>query len=186
MDVLEGAVRSSDRESGLSGTALERAADLERRIIDLPEPLYNLYREAKETIEKLTDDFTKTNIVQELPDVVPEGARGMISRSDFERQIRKIARQGGYLRRLYRIYNDKNFKLTDDAKNAIILKMVNGEGVDLQHVRGVLEPTSLRFSDTRANDLYARRANLTRDEAEKYIDEVTNKAKQSLGNRGIG
>ena len=186
MDVLEGAVRSTDRESGLSGTALERAADLERRIIDLPEPLYNLYREAKETIEKLTDDFTKTNIVQELPDVVPEGARGMISRSDFERQIRKIARQGGYLRRLYRIYNDKNFKLTDDAKNAIILKMVNGEGVDLQHVRGVLEPTSLRFSDTRANDLYARRANLTRDEAEKYIDEVTNKAKQSLGNRGIG
>ena len=185
MDVLEGAQRSITRD-GLTERQLQRAEELQSRIIDLPEPLYNLYRQAKETIEELTEDFTKTNIVKELPEVVQEGARGVISKSDFQRQIRKIAREGGYLRRLYRIYNDKNFKLTDDAKNAIILKMVNGEGVDLQHVRGVLEPTSLRFSDTRANDLYARRANLTRDEAEKYIDEVTSKAKQSLGNRGIG
>ena len=184
MDVLEGAVKRDEIDrTALSGRRLEAAEERAGKIVDLPDDLYQLYRQAKDTIEKLTDQFVESNVVKELPEETIDSG---ITRSEFQDQIRKIAREGGYLRRQYRIYNDKNFKLDPKAKNEIVNKIVTGEGVDIGHVRGILSGTSLNLTDARAAELYAGRLNFTREEATRYIDEVTSKAKQRMGNRGIG
>ena len=149
----------------------------------MPDDLYQLYRQAKDTIEKLTDHLWTVNIVKELPEQTTDGS---ITRSEFQRQIRKIAREGGYLRRQYRIYNDKNFKLDPTAKEEIFLKIMSNEGVDIGHVRGILSGTSLRLTDAQAQELYAGRLNFTRAQATRYIDEVTSKAKQTGATSGLG
>ena len=182
MDVLEGAEKRFN-EAGLTTRQIEKAQEMSQRITDLPDDLYKLYREAKLTIEGLTDQFVKSNVVKELPEQTTDGS---ITRAEFVRQITRIAKEGGYLRRQYRIYNDKNFKLDPKAKNEIVNKIVTGEGVDIGHVRGILSGTSLNLTDARAAELYAGRLNFTREEATRYIDEVTSKAKQRMGNRGIG
>ncbi len=46
--------------------------------------------------------------------------------------------------------------------------------------------TSHRLTDTQAQELYAGRLNFTRDQATRYIDEVTSKAKQTGANIGLG
>jgi len=184
MDVLEGAVKGSEiNRSALSGRRLEAAEERAGKIVDLPDELYQLYRQAKDTIEKLTDQFVDSNVVKELPEQTTDGS---ITRSEFQRQIRKIAREGGYLRRQYRIYNDKNFKLDPTAKEEIVQKIMSNEGVDIGHVRGILSGTSLRLTDAQAADLYAGNLNFTRAQATRYIDEVTSKAKQSGSNSGLG
>ena len=182
MDVLEGAEKRFN-EAGLTTRQIEKAQEMSQRITDLPDDLYKLYREAKLTIEGLTDKFVKSNVVRELPEQTTDGS---ITRDEFVKQITRIAKEGGYLRRQYRIYNDKNFKLDPKAKNEIVNKIVTGEGVDIGHVRGILSGTSLNLTDARAAELYAGRLNFTREEATRYIDEVTSKAKQRMGNRGIG
>ena len=182
MDVLEGAEKRFN-ESGLTTRQIEKSQEMSQRITDLPDDLYKLYREAKLTIEGLTDQFVKSNVVKELPEQTTDGS---ITRAEFVRQITRIAKEGGYLRRQYRIYNDKNFKLDPKAKNEIVDKIVAGEGVDIGHVRGVLSGTALNLTDARAAELYAGRLNFTREEATRYIDEVTSKAKQRMGNPGIG
>ena len=182
MDVLEGAEKRFN-EAGLTTRQIEKAQEMSQRITDLPDDLYKLYREAKLTIEGLTDQFVKSNVVKELPEQTTDGS---ITRAEFVRQITRIAKEGGYLRRQYRIYNDKNFKLDPKAKNEIVNKIVTGEGVDIGHVRGILSGTSLNLTDARAAELYAGRLNFTREEATRYIDEVTSKEKQRMGNRGIG
>ena len=184
MDVLEGAVRRNEIDtSALSGRRLEAAEEAAGKIVDLPEDLYQLYRQAKDTITTLTDQFVDSNVVKELPEQAVDGG---ISRGEFERQIRRIAREGGYLRRQYRIYNDKNFKLDPDAKKEIVQKIMSGEGVDIGHVRGILAGTSHRLTDAQAADLYAGRLNFTQEQATRYIDEVTSKAKQTKANIGLG
>ena len=182
MDVLEGAEKRFN-EAGLTTRQIEKAQEMSQRITDLPDDLYKLYREAKLTIEGLTDQFVKSNVVKELPEQTTDGS---ITRAEFVRQITRIAKEGGYLRRQYRIYNDKNFKLDPTAKNEIVNKIVAGEGIDIGHIRGILSGTSLNLTDARAAELYAGRLNFTREEATRYIDEVTSKAKQRMGNRGIG
>mgnify|MGYP001210010617 CR=1 FL=1 len=116
MDVLEGAEKRVN-ESGLTTRQIEKAREMSQRITDLPDDLYDLYREAKLTIEGLTDKFVKSNVVRELPEQTTDGS---ITRDEFVKQITRIAKEGGYLRRQYRIYNDKNFKL-DPKKAAISL-----------------------------------------------------------------
>ena len=39
-----------------------------------------------------------------------------LTRDQFEAQVERMMREGGYLRRLYRIYNDKNYKIQPQAK----------------------------------------------------------------------
>ena len=184
MDVLEGAVKRDEIDrTALSGRRLEIAEERAGKIVDLPEDLYQLYRQAKDTIEKLTDQFVDSNVVKELPEQTVDGG---ITRGEFQTQIRKIAKEGGYLRRQYRIYNDKNFKLDPTAKEEIVQKIMRNEGVDIGHVRGILSGTSHRLTDAQAQELYAGRLNFTRDQATRYIDEVTSKAKQTGANIGLG
>jgi len=184
MDVLEGAVKRDEIDrTALSGRRLEAAEEKAAKIVDLPKDLYDLYRQAKDTIEKLTDQFVESNVVKELPEQTIDGG---ITRGEFQDQIRKIAREGGYLRRQYRIYNDKNFKLDPTAKEEIVQKIMRNEGVDIGHVRGILSGTSHRLTDAQAQELYAGRLNFTRDQATRYIDEVTSKAKQTGANIGLG
>ena len=184
MDVLEGAVKRDEIDrTALSGRRLEAAEERAAKIVDLPEDLYQLYRQAKDTIEKLTDQFVDSNVVKELPEQTVDGG---ITRGEFQTQIRKIAKEGGYLRRQYRIYNDKNFKLDPTAKEEIVQKIMRNEGVDIGHVRGILSGTSHRLTDAQAQELYAGRLNFTRDQATRYIDEVTSKAKQTGANIGLG
>ena len=182
MDVLEGAVKREDIDTAvLTGRRLQKAEEAAAKITDLPTELYDLYRSAKKTIEDLTNQFVDSNVVKELPEQAVDGG---ISRGEFQTQIRKIAREGGYLRRQYRIYNDKNFKLDPKAKEEIIRKIMTGEGVDIGHVRGILSGTAHRLTDTQAAELYAGRLNFTREQATRYIDEVTTKAKLR-GGRGL-
>jgi len=184
MDVLEGAVKRDEIDrTALSGRRLEAAEEKAAKIVDLPKDLYDLYRQAKDTIEKLTDQFVDSNVVKELPEQTVDGG---ITRGEFQTQIRKIAKEGGYLRRQYRIYNDKNFKLDPTAKEEIVQKIMRNEGVDIGHVRGILSGTSHRLTDAQAQELYAGRLNFTRDQATRYIDEVTSKAKQTGANIGLG
>ena len=52
-----------------------------------------------------------------------------------------MMREGGYLRRLYRIYNDKNYKIQPQAREEIVQKILAREGTDLGHIRGILSET---------------------------------------------
>ncbi len=75
-------------------------------------------------MKDLTDQFVDSNVVKELPEQTVDGG---ITRGEFQTQIRKIAKEGGYLRRQYRIYNDKNFKLDPTAKEEIVQKIMTGK-----------------------------------------------------------
>ena len=56
----------------------------------------------------------KSKVISDLPeDAVIQGG---LTRENFQRQVSRMMREGGYLRRMYRIYNDKNYVIQPQAK----------------------------------------------------------------------
>ena len=174
MDVLEGARKGQDL-SALSNRQRRTAIEKENKIIDLPDELYQLYVQAADNIKGLTDQFLKSKVISDLPeDAVIQGG---LTRENFRAQVSRMMREGGYLRRLYRIYNDKNYKIQPRAKDEIIRKIVSGEGVDYGHIRGILTDTPYKIDDDQMQALTSRTGNLSREQAQFYIDAVVRNAK---------
>lgn len=183
MDVLEGARKGTDlrdAREGLSPAQTRRVEAKSQRIIDLPDELYKLYLDAANTIRGLTDDFLKSKVIDDLP----EGAaiQGGLTRDAFKAQVERMMREGGYLRRLYRAYNDKNYKLKPEARNEIVNKIIAREGIDYGHIKGILEDTPFRLNNQNMQELVAGTTNLSRQQAEAYIDKVIDNAKKKGGN----
>ena len=159
MDVLEGADISTLR---------------------IPKALYDEYVKAKDIIDDLSRRVMETGAAKSLPET---SVSGIMSRSEFRDQVIENINKGGYLSRNYQIFNDNNFKLSRKMREELVDQIVEGRGVDIKHVQKFLkdEPESLRFD----NDFVERfreglrtrdpaRAKLTRTQAERYIDNVTN------------
>ena len=182
MDVLEGA-RKGQNLSGLSPRQRRIAADKENKIIDLPDELYQLYLDAANSIKRLTDQFLKSKVIQDLPE--DAAIQGGLTRAQFENQVERMMREGGYLRRLYRVFNDKNYQIAPEAKNSIIQKIMNREGIDYGHIRGILSDTPYKILDDEMAELVAGTRSLTREQAEAYINKVVTNAKQK-GGRDLG
>jgi hypothetical protein len=183
MDVLEGA-RKNQNLRGLSRNQQQVARDKANKITDLPDELYNLYVDAANMIKTLSDQFVASKVIQDLPDDAV--IQGNLTRQQFENQVERMMREGGYLRRLYRIYNDKNYKIQPQAREEIVQKILAREGTDLGHIRGILSETPMRISDQQMDDIINGGATLTRQQAEAYIKKVVANAKAKGGNRGIG
>ena len=174
MDVLEGA-RKGQNLSSLTNRQRRIAVEKENKIIDLPEELYQEYVKAADTIKKLTDQFLNSKVISDLPeDAVIQGG---LTRDNFRAQVSRMMREGGYLRRLYRIYNDKNYVIQPKAKTEIIRKITSGEGVDYGHIRGILSDTPYKITDDQMAELTSRQSTLTQDQAKFYIDKVVSNAK---------
>jgi len=183
MDVLEGARKDPD-VTGVTARVRRIALEKENKIIDLPDELYQLYLQAAKNIEGLTDQFLKSKVISDLPeDAVIQGG---LTRENFQRQVSRMMREGGYLRRMYRIYNDKNYVIQPQAKEEIIRKILAGEGVDYGHIRGILTDSPYRIDDDQMQQLVSRQGNLSREQAQFYIDTVVKNAKAKGGNRGLG
>jgi hypothetical protein len=183
MDVLEGA-RKNQNLRGLSRNQQQVARQKANKIVDLPDELYTLYVDAANMIKKLSDQFVASKVIQDLPDDAV--IQGNLTRAQFENQVERMMREGGYLRRLYRIYNDKNYKIQPQAKEEIIQKILAREGTDLGHIRGILSETPMRITDQQMDDIIQGGASLSRQQAESYINTVVANAKAKGGNRGIG
>ena len=95
-------------------------------------------------------------------------------------------REGGYLRRLYRVFNDKNYQIQPQAKEEIIQKIISREGIDYGHIRGILSDTPFKITDDEMSELVRGTRSLTREQAEVYIKKVISNAKIKGGNRGLG
>jgi hypothetical protein len=174
MDVLEGARKGQDLSS-LTNRQRRRAIEKENKILDLPEELYQEYVKAADTIKKLTDQFLDSKVISDLPeDAVIQGG---LTRDNFRAQVSRMMREGGYLRRLYRIYNDKNYVIQPKAKTEIVRKIMAGEGVDYGHIRGILSDTPYKITDEQMGQLTSRQTTLSREQAQFYIDKVVSNAK---------
>jgi len=166
MDVLEGA----------------KEKDLE-----IPKILFDRFLKAKNIIDDLSNKVIDTGAAKSLPEV---STSGLMSRAAFKKQVRDNIANGGYLSRQYQIFNDDNFKLAPDMREALIDQIVEGKGVDIKHVQKFLagEPETFRITDDFVNVFSAAQregpegavgqvGRLTRLQAERYIDAVTKEYK---------
>jgi hypothetical protein len=174
MDVLEGARKGQDL-SALTNRQRRTAIEKENKIIDLPEELYQEYVKAADTIKGLTNQFLNSKVISDLPEEAV--IQGGLTRDNFRNQVSRMMREGGYLRRLYRIYNDKNYVIQPPAKTEIIRKITSGEGVDYGHIRGILSDTPYKITDDQMAELTSRQSTLSQDQAKFYIDRVVSNAK---------
>ena len=136
--------------------------------IDMPVKLKQLYVQAKRDIDNLSNRILKSAAVKELPEVAARS--GQMTRGRFERELKKNMSSGGYLRRLYRIFNDKDYVLKPDDKAGIIDKIKSGEGVSYPHIKGILTNTPYAIDEDQMASLIAGTSKLTQKQANEYVD----------------
>ncbi len=160
MDVLEGATEKD---------------------LEIPKLLFDRFLKAKNIIDDLSERVIDTGAAKSLPEVATSG---LMSRDAFKKQVRDNIANGGYLARQYQIFNDDNFKLAPDMREALVDQIVEGKGLDIKHVQKFLkdEPETFRISDDFVNTYRTLQREgpegvgqfaLTRLQAERYIDNVT-------------
>ena len=148
MDVLEGA---DPADLGLGGTQLGK-----------------LYSEAKQNIDDLSKRILNSAAFKALPEVAAK--RGQMTQDKFRKQLTKNMSEGGYLRRLYRIFNDKDYVLKPEDKKIILDKVLSGEGINYGHVKGILKNTDVPIDEAQMNQLMSGTAKLTERQAKRYVD----------------
>ena len=62
-----------------------------------------------------------------------------MSRRQFVEQVKNNIENGGYLSRQYQLFNDDNFKLAPDMREALVDQIVEGKGVDIKHVQKIFK-----------------------------------------------
>ena len=134
--------------------------------------MFKIYKRAKDQIDDLSKALLKTEAVKQLAD--PEA---------FAKSVRENINQGGYLKRMYRIFQDRNFKLTAVERRAIVKNIEEGKGIDLQHIKGILADTDIPLSTQQLGPT-ATRQGITKKQAELYINQVTQGAKLRGSNLG--
>ena len=159
---------------------LEGAAEKD---LEIPKILFDKFLRAKNIIDDLSSRVIDTGAAKSLPEVATSG---LMSRNAFIKQVQNNIENGGYLARQYQLFNDDNFKLAPDMREALIDQIVDGKGLDIKHVQKFLkdEPDSFRISDDFINEFRAAQQDppggilsgtvkVTRLQAERYIDNVT-------------
>ena len=145
--------------------------------LQIPKPLYEAFSKAKKSIDKLSERVKESSIARNLPEEITEGERrtGMLSKQDFVDIVNQNINEGGYLSRLYQIFNDDTFKLADDVRSSLVDQIVEGRGLDISHVKKFLqdEQGSYSIDDAFVRDWRAGNVKLTPLQADRYIDNVT-------------
>ena len=160
MDVLEGATEKD---------------------LEIPKALFDKFLKAKNIIDDLSERVIDTGAAKSLPEV---STSGLMSRRQFVEQVKNNIENGGYLSRQYQLFNDDNFKLAPDMREALVDQIVDGKAVDIKHVQKFLkdEPETFRISDEFVDTFRSLQREgpegvgqfaLTRRQAERYIDNVT-------------
>tara|TARA_B100000963_G_scaffold85361_2_gene72980 strand:+ start:389 stop:5137 length:4749 start_codon:yes stop_codon:yes gene_type:complete len=157
---------------------LEGAAEKD---LEIPKILFDKFLRAKNIIDDLSSRVIDTGAAKSLPEVATSG---LMSRNAFIKQVQNNIENGGYLARQYQLFNDDNFKLAPDMREALIDQIVDGKAVDIKHVQKFLkdEPGTFRISDEFVDTFRSLQREgpegvgqfaLTRLQAERYIDNVT-------------
>ena len=145
--------------------------------LQIPKYLYDSYAKAKKSIDVLSQRVQESSIARNLPEELSESElrRGMLSREGFKNLVAKNIEEGGYLSRLYQIFNDDTFKLADDVRTSLVEQIVKGKGVDISHVKKFLqgEEGSFPINDAFVTEWRAGNVKLTDLQADRYIDNVT-------------
>ena len=164
MDILEGTDPNSLRE--------------------LPESLKKLYIEAKENIDGLSKKILNSAAFKALPEA-SANTREM-TQEKFKKQLLDNINKGGYLRRLYRIFNDKDYVIKPEDKKIIIDKILSGEGISYGHVKGILTDTPFAIDDAQMAQLMSGTAKLTERQAKAYVDKYLRINKERGGKATSG
>ena len=119
--------------------------------LQIPKYLYDSYAKAKKSIDVLSQRVQESSIARNLPEELSESElrRGMLSREGFKNLVAKNIEEGGYLSRLYQIFNDDTFKLADDVRTSLVEQIVKGKGVDISHVKKFLQGEEGSFPITK-------------------------------------
>jgi hypothetical protein len=145
--------------------------------LQIPKYLYDAYAKAKTSIDRLSERIKDSSIVRGLPEEIAtsEIMKGTLTKQAFIDLVNNNINEGGYLSRLYQIFNDDTFKLADDVRATLVDQIENGKGVDIKHVQRFLqdEQGSYPIDDTFVTDWTAGNVKLTPSQAERYIDNVT-------------
>ena len=145
--------------------------------LQIPKYLYDSYAKAKKSIDVLSQRVQESSIARNLPEELSESElrRGMLSREGFKNLVAKNIEEGGYLSRLYQIFNDDTFKLADDVRTSLVEQIVQGKGVDISHVKKFLqgEEGSFPINEAFVTEWRAGNVKLTDLQADRYIDNVT-------------
>jgi hypothetical protein len=145
--------------------------------LQIPKYLYDAYAKAKTSIDRLSERIKDSSIVRGLPEEIAtsEIMKGTLTKQGFIDLVNNNINEGGYLSRLYQIFNDDTFKLADDVRATLVDQIGNGKGVDIKHVQRFLqdEQGSYPIDDTFVTDWTAGNVKLTPSQAERYIDNVT-------------
>ena len=184
MDVLEGATKRKDIKYK-EGTSSFKKAERQSAIVeDLPDDLYDLYRTAKINIDNLSKKILNSAAFKALPEA--SANTRIMTQDKFRKYLTKNMDEGGYLRRLYRIFNDKDYVLKPEDKKIILDKVLSGEGVNYGHVKGVLTNTKYPIDEAQMNQLMSGTAKLTDKQAKEYVESYLkiNKERGGKGSSG--
>ena len=109
--------------------------------LQIPKPLFEAFSKAKKSIDRLSQKVKESSIARNLPEEITEGERrsGMLRKQDFIDIVNQNINEGGYLSRLYQIFNDDTFKLADDVRSSLVDQIVEGKGLDISHVKRFLQ-----------------------------------------------
>ena len=156
--------------------------------LDIPRPLFDSFNKAKQAIDRLSERVKESSIVRNLPEEITQGERitGMLTKDDFKAMVDNNINNGGYLSRLYQIFNDDTFQLAPQARSSLVDQIVEGKGLDIGHAQKMLKDEGGNYSiddafvaDWKADTTAAAANNrpkevkLTPNQAERYIDIVT-------------
>jgi len=146
--------------------------------LQIPRPLFEAYSKAKKAIDKLSEKVKESSIARNLPEDLTEAERrtGMLSRQDFIDTVNQNISSGGYLSRLYQIFNDETFKLSPSARSSLVEQITEAKGaVDIRHVQKFLkeETGNYPIDDAFVREWRAGNVTLTPAQANRYIDNVT-------------
>ena len=153
--------------------------------LGLPKELEVLYGSAKTRINRLSEDIKKTGAYKALPD---EATGSRMTKAKFDAILNKNIEEGGYLRRLYRIFNDADYVLKADEKKHIVDVLLGGDrnNMSLGHIRGVLSNSAVAIDDAQMESLTKGQSKLTRRQAEEYVDRYVAINKQKKNRAGGG
>ena len=184
MDVLEGATKRKDIKYEEGSTAFLKAEKKSAVVEELPDELYNLYRSAKINIDNLSNKILNSAAFKALPESSANSKQ--MTQDKFRAQLTKNMSDGGYLRRLYRIFNDKDYVLKPEDKKIILDKVLSGEGINYGHVKGILTNTNYPIDEAQMKQLISGTAKLTDKQAKEYVDSYLkiNKERGGKGSSG--
>ena len=153
-------------------------------IKELPDQLKDLYVAAKRDIDNLSNKILNSAAFKSLPEA-SANTREM-TQEKFKKELQKNMTKGGYLRRLYRVFNDKDYVIKPEDKKIIFDKIASGEGVNYGHVKGLLQDTAFAIDDAQMAQLMSGTAKLTDRQAKAYVDKYLRINKERGGKATSG